>query len=207
MLALTAGNAAARGTFRFGVMPLDLESSSDTPLFGSQVDRAVTSYNAAAAEYGMQPIDASDLGMSETLYVLAPGFETGSGHYFFRMEAPIGLSADLKSFGIALYPLSLQAQVQRGVALYFSAGGSASWLDRPGPGDMGALLAARGAAGVRFSRIMFEVGYSAFALGGSVNRRTLADMANGEAMPSSPDQAVSAGEASGLLDASIGITF
>jgi hypothetical protein len=204
---LTAHEAAARGTLRFGVMPLELESSSDTPVFGAQVDRAVTSYNAAAAAYGMQPIDASDLGIRETLYVIAPGIESGRGVYFFRMEAPIGLSADLRSLGVAIYPINLQAQVQRGVALYVSAGASASWLDRPGDGDLGGLASVRGAAGIRMSRIVFEIGYSAFALGGSVNPDTLKSMMNAEAMPTSPDQAVSAGEASGLLDASIGITF
>jgi hypothetical protein len=205
---LTAGDAAARGTLRFGVMPLELESSSDTPLFGSQVDRAVDSYNAAAAAYGMQPIDASDLAITETLLTIAPGYEDGRGYYFFRIEAPIGLSADLKSVGLAIYPLNFQAQVQRTVALYISAGASASWLDRPGAGDIGGLVAVRGAVGARLaSHVVFEIGYSAFALGGSINEERLANMTNPEGMPMPPDEAVSGGEASGLLDASIGITF
>lgn len=205
---LTAHEAGASGTLRFGVMPLDLESSSDTPLFGSRVERAVDTYNAAAAAYGMQPIDASDLGITETLYVIAPGFELGGGLYFFRMEAPIGVSPDLKSVGLAIYPVNLQAKVQRGVVLYVSAGGSASWLDRPGAGDIGGLLALRGAAGVRFaSHIMFEVGYGALVVGGTINFKTLAAMTSSESAPSSPQQAVSAGAGSGLLDASIGVTF
>ncbi len=186
-----AGSASAetRGTLRLGVLPLDLESSSDTPLFGEQVDRAVTGYNAAAAAFDRRNggttarIDAGDLGVAETLAMITPGLETGVGHYLFRIEAPIGLGSDLRSFGLGIYPIGVQARVRRDVDLYASAGGTASWLDRPGAGDVGGLLTLRVAIGARFAnRVVVELGYSAFALGGTVNNERLEQMMLGDAM-------------------------
>src|SRR5215207_8879609 len=85
-------HADTRGTFRLGVMPLELESSSDTPLFGGSVASVVDDYNAVAAARDRMSgetsarIDASDLGVAETLLVFAPGLELGSGFHFFRIE-------------------------------------------------------------------------------------------------------------------------
>lgn len=208
-------HADTRGTLRFGMLPLELQSSSDTPLFGEGVDRVVDSYNAAVAAVdrangGMTArIDTGDLGVAETLLVFAPGLELGSGHYFFRMEAPIGYSDDLTSVGLGIYPINLQAQLRRGFVIYASAGGSASWLDRPGSGDIGGLVVARGAAGFRVARhVVFEVGYSAFALGGSVHRERLQRMRDGTMRELvEPDEVISAGEARGLIDASLGLAF
>lgn len=211
---LTAA-AETRGTVRFGVMSLELQSSSDTPLFGDQVDHAVDKYNTAVAAYDRatgattERIDAGDLGVSETLFLIAPGVELGgAGHYFFRLEAPIGLSSDLRSLGVGVYPLNLQATLRRGLAGYVSAGGTASWLDRPGPGDVGGLVAVRGAAGVRIaSRFLVELGYSAFALGGNVNKERLDNMSLSVADMQAPDRVVAAGEARGLVDFSLGVAF
>ena len=53
-------------------MPLELEASSHTPLFGDEVDDAVTKYNQAAAAYDQrhggttERIDAGDLGVDES---------------------------------------------------------------------------------------------------------------------------------------------
>jgi hypothetical protein len=209
--------AETRGTLRFGMMPLDLESSSETPLFGDRVERAVERYNTAAAAYdrasgAMTPrIDATDLGVSETLFVISPGIELGAGHYFFRLEAPIGLASDLRSIGVGVYPLNLQARLRRGLDAYVSAGGTASWLDRPGSGDVGGLVAVRGAAGMRIARrFVIELGYSAFAIGGSVNEQRLENMSSMsiEDMQSlRPEEVLSAGEARGLVDLSLGVTF
>jgi hypothetical protein len=206
-------HADTRGTFRLGVMPLELEASSDTPLFGGRVDSVVDGYNAAAEAHDRMTgattarIDAGDLGVSETLLVFAPGFESGSGIYFFRMEAPIGVGDDLRSIGLGMYPLNLQAPVGRTAAIYGSAGASASWLDRVGPGDIGALVTLRAAIGARVAKhIMFEVGYNAYALGGNVNADRIADMAEMR-MLGEPDKAVSAGEARGIVDASVGFAF
>jgi hypothetical protein len=209
-----AASAETRGTLRAGMMSLELQSSADTPLFGGQIDRAITRYNAAIAAYDqatgatMQRIDASDLRVAETLFLVAPGIEVGGRHYFFRLEAPLGLAADLRSVGVGLYPINLQAQPGKSLAVYVSAGGTASWLDRPGPGDVGGLVAIRGAAGVRIARrLLVEVGYSAFALGGTVNRDQLESMTVTADAMQHPDHVVAAGEARGLFDVSAGIAF
>jgi hypothetical protein len=208
-------HADTRGTLRFGMLPLDLVSSPDTPLFGASVERAVDTYNAAAAAHDRVAggttarIDASDLGVAETLLVFAPGLEVGSGIYFFRLEALIGASDDMHSFGAAMYPINLQLALRRSLVLYASGGGSASWLDRRGTGDFGGLISARAAVGARIARhFVAEVGYNAFVLGGSVNKDRLAEMTSPDAMQLvEPSQAVSAGEAHGIVDASVGLAF
>lgn len=217
VLMVLAGSASAetRGTLRLGLLPLDLEASSDTPLFGEEVDRAVAGYNLAAAALDRRNgettprIDAGDLGVAETLAMISPGLEMGAGHYLFRIEAPIGIAGDLRSIGIGLYPIGFQARVRRDVAVYASAGGTASWLDRPGSGDVGGLLTVRVAVGARLaSRLVFELGYSAFAIGGSVNHERLEQMALAGVMElPEPETVVSAGEARGLFDVSVGLAF
>jgi len=205
--------ADTRGVLRFGVMALELEPSTDTPLFGRHVERAMTAYNAAAAYDRMQggttrPIEARDLGVSETLYLLAPGLEIGGSHYFFRVEAPIGHGGELTSAGIGVYPLNLQARLRRGLVAYVSLGGSASWLDRAGDGDLGGLVTARAAGGVRVAKyVVLEVGYSAFALGGSIHPDRLDRMAAGDLESVEPGQVLVAGDASGLVDVELGVTF
>jgi hypothetical protein len=210
-----AGSASAetRGTLRIGVLPLDLQSSSDTPLFGERVDRAVTEYNQAAAAFDRRTgnttarISAGDLGVAETLLMISPGLEGSVGHYLFRIEAPIGIGDDMTSIGLGLYPIGVQGRVSKTVALYASAGGTASWLDRPGTGDVGGLLTVRGVIGARFAnRVIAEIGYSAFALGGTVNNDKLEDMMTGQALPE-PSTVLSAGEARGLVDVSVGLSF
>lgn len=212
---LLAGSASAetRGSLRVGLMPLDLEVSADTPVFGDRVDQAVTDYNQAAAAYDRRTgnttarISAGDLGVAETLLMISPGLEGSAGHYVFRIEAPIGIGDDIKSIGLGLYPIGVQGRLTRSVALYASLGGTASWLDREGDGDVGGLITARAVIGARFAnRIVAEIGYSAFALGGTVNNGKLEDMMSGDALPE-PEAVVSAGEARGLVDVSVGLSF
>ena len=202
-------DAAARGTLRFGILPLELEASSETPLFGGEVDRAIDRYNNAAATHDAMTggntdrIDTSDLRLDATLFVIAPGLEAGSGRYFFRIEAPIGLASELRSVGLGIYPLNLQGRLSRDTRAYLSTGGTASWLDRAGAGDVGGLVTLRAAVGVRFRRVLVEVGYGAFVLGGSVNK----DKLDSPEMMQSPSEAIAAGEARGVFDASVGMTF
>ena len=216
LVSLHAGAASAetRGTLRFGVMTLELKSSPDTPLFGDDVSRAVDKYNTAVAAYDRatgattERIDAGDLGVAETLFMISPGIELGTRHYFFRLEAPIGLSSDLRSLGAGVYPINFQAKLRRELAAYVSAGGTASWLDRPGPGDVGGLIAVRAAIGVRVARyFLAEVGYSAFALGGSVNNDRLENMTFTATDMQHPDQVIAAGESRGIFDVSLGLAF
>lgn len=206
----TAGFAEAevRGTVRVGMLPLDLEASADTPVFGAHVQDAVNDFNAAAAARGMSTrIDAGELGIAANLYSIAPGFEVGSGRYVFRLEGVLGVADELRSFGVGVYPLGVQGKLSHRVILCASAGGILSWLDRSGEGDVGGLVIARLAFGARLAeRLLVEVGYSPFVLGGNVNQTRLDDMRSG-AMPTELDGAISAGEAHGLLDVSMGLSF
>lgn len=202
-------HADTRTTVRLGVLPLDLEASTDTPLFGASVDRMIDRYNDAAAARGTTArIGTGDVDVSETLFVAAPGLELGAdGAYFFRLEVPVGIADDVTSVGIGIYPINLQGTLRRGAVLYASLGGSASWLDRRGDGDVGALVTARAAVGMRIARhVVFEIGYNAFVLGGSYNKRRLDEMMDSMQFVE-PRQVVSAGEARGIVDASLGLAF
>lgn len=206
-------HADTRATIRLGVLPLDLEASGDTPLFGASVERMVDRYNDAAAAHDRATggttarISAGDVGVIDTLYVAAPGLELGSdGAYFFRLEVPVGIGNDVTSVGLGLYPINLQGAIG-GAVVYASLGGSASWLDRAGNGDLGALITARAAGGVRVARhVMFELGYNAFVIGGSYNKSRLDQMMDSMQLVE-PRQIVSAGEGRGIIDASLGLAF
>lgn len=211
-------HADVRGVVRFGVLPLELESSDDTPVFGDDVDRAVTAYNTAAAAHDRRHggtttlIDASDLGVSDTLVTFAPGLETGGDLLFFRIEALVGIGAELRSVGVGVYPLNVQTPLGRDLDAYLSAGGSASWLDREGSGDVGALVSLRVAGGLRIAeRVVIEAGYGAFVLGGVVESARLRDLDGIEPAADTPlpepNSVVAAGEARGLVDLSVGVVF
>jgi hypothetical protein len=208
-------DGGVRAAVRFGVLPLDLDASADTPFFGDDLSRAVTAYNMAAAaydrEHGTSTARATtdDVAVHDTLLLISPGLELGSGPLFFRAEVPLGFGSELRSVGVGLYPLNLQAHVTRKAALYASLGGQASKLDRSDMADdSGALVAARAAAGIRFSHALVEVGYNAFALGGSIDSTQLDAMTvNRNAPPPRPETAISAGEAAGIVDVSVGVSF
>lgn len=212
--AVTHAHAEVRGVVRFGVLPIELEASGDTPLFGDDIDRAVSAYNSAATAYDQRMgtstprIAASDLGVDETLVTFAPGFEVGNSLAFFRLEAVIGYGDELRSYGLGAYPLNLQTRFSRDVVGYVSAGGTASWLDRDGA-DVGALVTARAAGGVRISeRVVVEAGYGAFMIGGVVDRDGIADyVAAPVGPPPSPRDVVAAGEARNVVDLSVGVVF
>lgn len=214
-LAATA-SADTRGALRVGIVQLELESSPTTPWFGDDVERVVDRYNMAAAAYDRATgamtakIDAGDVGVAETLVMISPGIEAGTGAYFFRIEVPIGVGSNVSSVGVGVYPLNLEARLAKRFAVYGSAGGSASWLDRAGDGDLGGLLAARAALGARLGgHFLIEVGYSALVLGGTINRDRLDAMTAPSAtgrLPV-PGDALAAGEGHGLVDVGLGVTF
>lgn len=208
MLCATA-RAQTRGVVRVQVLPLSLSASSDTPIFGDRVERALAGYNTVASARGEAQIDATDISLDETIYVLAPGLEADVGHYLFRMEAPIGISDDMRTYGIGLYPLGMQGAASSDLVLYISAGGSASWLDRAGNGDRGALFAGRAVMGARIARLVLaEVGYSAFAFGGTVNTSKLdaMDIDRDTPLPE-PSSVIMAGTSSSIVDVSVGLSF
>jgi len=214
LVGVTPAHAETRAAVRFGVLPLDLEPSADTPLFGDDIARAVTAYNTAAAAYDRmhgtttERITATDLALRDTLVLISPGLELGSGGpYFFRLEAPLGFGSELRSLGAGVYPLNLQTRIHR-AALYGSAGGTLSYLDRTtSSDDLGALLSARLALGVRFSHALVELGYNAATLGGTVDSSQLAAMPTASRPPPRPDTAVAAGQSSRIVDVSVGVSF
>lgn len=215
-MAPALAQADVRGMLRFGVLPLDLESSSDTPLFGDDIDRVVRDYNEAAAArdrvMGGQTrrISTRDLGLDETMFVLSPGIEAGGERVFFRLEAALGLGASLRSYGAGIYPLNFQLALGRQVTAYLSGGGTASVLDRADSSHRGGLVTVRAATGVRYQQLAVEVGYSAFALGGIVDDSGLDRQLTREEIEQelpTPVGRVEAGEARGLFDVSVGVAF
>lgn len=226
VLSPTAARADQRGVLRVGVTPLSLTPASDTPFLGDRVDEAVAAYNAAADAYNQAhgyadgsdmataPIERGALGVRSTLLVIAPALEVGHPNAFLRFEAQLGLGDTHRSYGVAFYPFNLAAPLRRGTIVpYLSAGGSLSWRDdRAIDGELGGLLAARVATGVRLARRMtVEVGYGVAALGGTVERGRLDTMTDydprGAAPPPHPTEALSGGEQRGMVDVSVGVAF
>ena len=218
--------ADVRGAFHVRITPVDLAPEEDTPVIGSRVDDAVGAYNMAAEAYNVAhgypagspmatpTIGPEDLGVRSTLYTFAPGFEAGHRNAYFRLEAVLGFGDDLRAYGVGIYPLNVAIHLRRGTIVpYLSAGGTASWLDRPSTdGELGALLTARLAGGVRFGRrATLELGYGAFVVGGLIDRariRTMEDYdPRGAAPPPPPTDAIAGGEQRGLIDVSFGVLF
>jgi hypothetical protein len=217
-----AAGADVRGAIRVGVATLELTPRAGTPVMGEPIDDAVAAYNAAAAAYdelhrtptATAPIDRGDLALHGTLVTVAPALEAGGDHYFVRLEASLGVGADLRSYGVGLYPVNLAVPLRGGAMIpYVAIGGTVSWLDRPGAdGEIGGLVVARAAVGARLvRRIAVEVGYGAFVLGGVVDHgrldQAMAYDPRGAAPPPRPDEAVSGGEQRGLVDVSVGVTW
>ncbi len=224
--ASSTAHADKRGVLRIGVTTLQLTPAADTPVLGDQVDEAVEAYNLAAAAYNQAhgygdgsaqataPIDRGALGVRSTLLTIAPGIEGGARNIYVRLEAQLGLGETHRAYGLAFYPFNLAGSLRDGqVVPYLSAGGSVSWLDdRAIDGEMGALLAARVAVGVRLAqRMTIEVGYGVATLGGVVDRGQLETMStydpSGAAPPPHPDAALSGGEQQGMIDVSIGLAL
>lgn len=221
-----AARADVRGTLRVGVEPLALEPSNDTPVLGGYFDDAVDAYNLAATSYnrahGYAPgsarasatIDRDDLALRATMVTLATGIEIGGEHAAFRLEGLLGFSDHHRAIGIGVYPIDLALPLRRGsVVPYFAAGGTARWLDRTDvDGEVGALVSARAAVGVRLARrLVIEAGISFYALGGVLDTSKLDAMTSydprGNAPPPQADRVVSGGEQTGLLDISVGMSL
>jgi hypothetical protein len=226
IVSATTAHADVRGTLRVGVEPLSLEPSQDTPVLGNYFDDAVTAYNVASQMYnrshGFAPgspkaassIDRSALGLHETMLKLAPGIEMGGEHAMVRLEALVAFGENHRAIGVGLYPLDVAMPLRNGAVVpYIVAGGTASWLDRTDvDGEVGALVAARAAFGVRIARrLVIEAGYSFYALGGVLDTSKLHAMSTYDPMGSAPppqaDRVVSGGEQTGLLDISIGMSL
>lgn len=217
-----SARAEMRGVLRVGVRPVTLSPERDTPILGARVDDAVQAYNAAADAYErahggtapaeMEPIDRGDLGVSTTMLTLAPGLEVGDRSMFFRIEAALGFGADHRSYGVGFYPFNVALRRKR-VTPYLSAGGSLSWFDDTRlDGEVGVLMGARVAGGLRLGRrVTLELGYNAYSIGGVLDRDELDTMRaydpTGPAPPPRPETALSGGESTGTIDVSVGLAL
>ncbi len=217
--------ADSRGVLRVGVVTLDLAPTDATPYLGGRVDDIVGAYNGASdayneahgypagSEMASGTIDRDDLGVRATLVTVAPALEVGGDHYFFRLEGVAGFGDDLRALGVGVYPINLAAKLRGGdVRPYLSAGGTASWLDRiGGAGEIGGLVTARVAVGVRVGRASLEIGYGAFVMGALVDRGRLNTMTDydprGDAPPPRPETAIAGGEQRGMVDLSLGLSL
>jgi len=221
-----AAHAETRGVLRLGVTSVELVPTEATPMIGAELDRVVDAYNVAAVAYNRAhgyesgdamataAIDHGAVAVRTTLFTIAPALEVGNRHAFVRLDGNLGLGDDYRAYGLGLYPLNLALPLRRGTVVpYLSAGATASWLDRLGvAGDLGALVSARVAVGVRVNRrITAELGYGAFVLGGFIDRAGLETMSDydprGGAPPPDPDAAIAGGEQRGAVDLSFGVAM
>lgn len=227
LAAIQPARADVRGVFRLGVEPLALEPSADTPYIGEYVDDAITAYNAASTAYNRAhnypagspmaaaPIDTSALALRTTLVTFAPGIDAGGEHIRFRAEALIGISDQVRAYGIGLYPIHLALPLREpAITPYVAAGGTLRWLDRTDTdGETGGLVTVRAALGARFGRyITAEIGVGLFMLGGLYNGDELESMVDsynprGNTPPPDPERVVSGGTQVGMIDASIGFSL
>ncbi len=198
---------------RLGVMPLSLEPSSQMPLIGGSFDDAVKGYNTAALAYdrahgttAVATIDRSALGVHDTLMTFAHAMELGGEHAVFRIEGIFGVSDTHRAIGIGVYPLDVSWR-----HVYLAAGGTASRLERTDVGaEVGALVTARAALGVRFGRVSLELGYSAFVIGGLVDDAQLRSMEHYDPSGGPPppaDHVVAGGQQQGMIDVQLGLSM
>jgi len=224
LAALGVAHADVSVGARIGVEPLALDPSTTTPYVGGYVNEAIKAYNAASTAYNRAhglsasspmaatAIDAGDLGLHTTLVTFAPGVDLGVGVFNFRAEALIGISDQVRAYGIGIYPLGITVPVPSiGVTPYLIGGATLRWLDR-NDGDVGGLLTFRTALGARLPHhIVAELGASFYAVGGLYNSAVLHSMTSydprGNAPPPPPDRAVSGGTQSGMIDVSLGFTL
>jgi len=238
MADLPLGHAEeARGAsfgLRLGGGALALAAGDDTPVMGGYFSDAVELYNGAASAYNAShglssasgaaaPImTPSAMDLRTQLVLITPTIEMGGDGWFFKLEVPIGLGDDVRSYGLGIYPLNIGGHLagkQRGQELagYLSAGAAVSYLTFVDSDDAaGALVQGRVAAGLRLrSRggyaMTFEIGYGLFALGGVVDfaeRSTLESYdPRGVAPPPQPGEVVQGGEQQGMVDVSVGFAL
>jgi hypothetical protein len=145
---------------------------------------------AARADSQPQPVDSlptatdtveaaqpqmSWLALDESLTTLTPTLHMGGAGYFCKLELPMGISSQLKTVGLALYPLDYgNFFPEVGLFPYLSAGGSANLAlvrkQADGASGGGALFQGRAALGLKYRpvkmlSISVEGAYSPWELG------------------------------------------
>jgi hypothetical protein len=113
--------------------------------------------------------------LDESLTTLTPTLHMGADGYFCKIEFPMGLSSQLKTVDLALYPLNYGPFFpEAGLFPYLSAGGSANLAlvrkQADGASGGGALFQGRGALGLKYRpvkmlSISVEGAYSPWELG------------------------------------------
>ena len=192
--------------------------AGDVPIVGAKIrdvlDRAnkgVTAYNEVAPAAGKakaSPYLITDMDLSKTLFEVTPTLHLGGDFFFTKLEVPIGVSDDLKTYGFGFYPLNLGLYLP-GVHLfpYGSLGGVATWATSQQvtlsdgsviPTDSsGVMLQGRVAVGAKLwilpgLALNGEVGYSPLAVGGVIRSGNPPTPAPGE-LPEHPAASVRGG--------------
>lgn len=164
--------------------------------------------------------DVSEVDFHERLMTVTPSLHVGGDGYFFRVDAPVGFSSGVKTFGLGLYPLNFGLPVADArVMPYAGAGvvGSVVLSDSAGGVGAGALTTgglfqARTAVGIKLlpgrrADLSLELGYSPWAIGGVVSQRELeraAAMFERGQQVREPSHALRAG-AGDVWDLSVGV--
>jgi hypothetical protein len=107
-----------------------------------------------------------------SMKTLTPALHLGGDGYFFKLEAPLGLSSDFRSVGLGIYPLNYGVFIPAAQLFpYATLGGAAHYLSGQAAGyqpTRGAILQARAALGLKWRAVSrlnlsVEAGYSAAA--------------------------------------------
>jgi len=230
--------AAEMGWFGIGVRlgyATPSLKAGDVPLVGKKLSDALTNankmvdaYNAAQGtnrpHYAMD-----DLNLTARAVQITPSLHLGGDGMFFKLEAPIGVSSELKTYGLGIYPINIAIGIP-GIDLYpyISAGGVGTWATStsftPTGGQKlvvdakGLILEARVAVGAKLYLVPMvplsvEVGYSPYAAGGVVDTTRLNALkppsgtpTAAPKLPDSPGAAVRGGVGH-MLNMMVGIDF
>lgn len=127
--------------------------------------------------------DVSEVDFQERLFLITPSLHIGGEGYFFRVDAPVGLSSGAKTFGLGIYPLNVAIPIPAARLMpYAGTGvvGSFVMRDSTGTGSLatGGLFQARSAVGIKLlpgrrADLSIELGYSPWAAGAVFNANEL----------------------------------
>jgi hypothetical protein len=158
---------------RFGFTSFALDGSAFRETARDVADGTVDSLTGMRGTTVAGDLAAARIGdFRASMKTLTPALHLGGDGYFFKLEAPLGLSSDFRSVGLGIYPLNYGVFFPAvGLFPYATLGGAAHYLSGQAAGyqpTRGAVLQGRAALGLKWrvvSRVnlCLEAGYSAAA--------------------------------------------